>query len=769
MVDLLARLTKVRPSGDGWSARCPAHNDRRNSLSVGYKNERWLLKCHAGCAWKKILAALDLRTTDRFDAPTDGGGGRPTPLNRRASVQHSTTASMGTAASATTSASTGTTTTSPASTTGGLTLDQYAAAKGLPADFLRSCGISEFSYDQRPTLRIPYLGGGGEELAVRFRIALEGDRFRWKSGSKQCLYGLHRLEDARRVGQVVLVEGESDCHTLWHHGIAAIGVPGAANWREDRDARHLEGIETIYVVIEADRGGEAVRKWLSQSAIRHRVKLLSLPEKDPSAMHVQGPDQFKDRWRIACLAAVPWTAVETEASAAERNEAWSTCADLARRIDIFKEFDSELERLGLVGERRAAKLTYLALVSRLLERPVSVAVKGPSSGGKSFMVETVLKFFPPHAFYSLTAMSEHALAYSTEPLRHRHLVIYEAAGMKSDFATYLIRSLLSEGRLRYETVEKTKDGLVPRLIEREGPTGLIVTTTSLRLHAENETRLLSLTITDTSAQTKAVLRALAQDADPYDVDLARWHALQVWLATGPNKVVIPFAAKLAELVPPMAIRLRRDFKTVLMLVRAHALLHQVCRETDTKGRIVATVADYSAVRALVADLVAEGVDATVKTETRDLVAAVQHLIDEGHNEVAQADLRKVLKLDKSAISRRVAAAIDGSFLRNLEERKGRPARLVAGDPLPEDQEVLPAPHRLEVPTVELHGCTVDRGDRHPSSPLGGEPADPPWEAIPALHWDEDRQAVFGERAAIKEFDGKLSRSEAEALAMRARQ
>jgi hypothetical protein len=45
-------------------------------------------------------------------------------------------------------------------------------------------------------------------------------------------------------------------------------------------------------------------------------------------------------------------------------------------------------------------------------------------------------FFPPGAFYSLTAMSDRALAYSNEPLKHRHLVIYEAAGMASDFATH---------------------------------------------------------------------------------------------------------------------------------------------------------------------------------------------------------------------------------------------------------------------------------------------------------------------------------------------
>src|SRR5438105_1676967 len=101
-----------------------------------------------------------------------------------------------------------------------------------------------------------------------------------------------------------------------------------------------------------------------------------------------------------------------------------------------------------------------------MDRPVSVAVKGPSSGGKSFVVESTLKFFPSEAFYALTAMSDRALAYSSEPLKHRLLVIYEAAGMASDFATYLIRSLLSEGRLRYETVEKTKEGLVPRLIPR---------------------------------------------------------------------------------------------------------------------------------------------------------------------------------------------------------------------------------------------------------------------------------------------------------------
>jgi putative DNA primase/helicase len=154
----------------------------------------------------------------------------------------------------------------------GLTLDRYATAKRLPIDFLKTCGLSEFTYDHKPVVRIPYLGEDGEQTAVRFRIALDGDRFRWKSGTKPCLYGLNRLSDARREGQVALVEGESDCHTLWFHGISALGIPGAANWREERDARHLDGIETIYVVVEPDRGGDAVieRSWSACQQKIHR-------------------------------------------------------------------------------------------------------------------------------------------------------------------------------------------------------------------------------------------------------------------------------------------------------------------------------------------------------------------------------------------------------------------------------------------------------------------------------------------------------------------
>ena len=143
--------------------------------------------------------------------------------------------------------------------------------------------------------------------------------------------------------------------------------------------------------------------------------------------------------------------------------------------------------------------------------------------------------------------------------------------MTSEIASYLIRSLLSEGRIRYEVVEKTKNGLRPRLIEKDGPTGLIVTTTATRLHPENETRLLSLAVKDTPNQTRMVLLALARGTESDGtVDYARWQAFQSSLETGERRVEITFAQKLAGLIPPVAVRLRRDFRLLLALIHGKA-------------------------------------------------------------------------------------------------------------------------------------------------------------------------------------------------------
>jgi hypothetical protein len=662
--EIAARIPGAKKTPSGYTAKCPAHEDGSASLSVADGEKGVLVKCQAGCNTEDVCRALGLAVADLFK---DTGKGSQAP--HRA--------------------------TNPEERAKGYTVEQYATDKGLAVDFLKGLGLSDMSLSGRAAVRIPYRNRAGFEAAVRFRIAASGDKFRWRSGSKPTLYALDKLKPDEAV---VLVEGESDTHTLLAQGYNALGVPGASNWREDRDAEHLADAPTVYVIVEPDTGGEAVKKWLAVSSIRERVKLVHLGEhKDASGLYLDSPDQFKQRMDKALAEAVAWSTLETEERRKAHEEAGQACRSLARAPDILSRVADVANALGCYGEERNVQIVYLALVSRVFARPVSVAVKGCSSSGKSYLVENVLKLMPPEAYYALTAFSEHALAYGTEPLSHRVLVIFEANGMEGEMQTYLIRSLLSEGCIRYETVEKTSEGLVPRLIEREGPTGLIVTTTKTHLHPENETRLLSLTTTDTAAQTSTILAALANGQQRKEPDLSEWQALQTWIASGPCEVSIPYAAKLAELVPPVAVRLRRDFSTLLSLIKAHALLHQATRERTTEGQVLATLEDYRAVRALVLDLLSAGVESTVPDSIRETVGAVATLQGEGEEDaggVSVHTVAKALRLDKASASRRLRSAADRGYLVNLEGRRGRAAQWRTGEPMPDDLVILPKPNAL---------------------------------------------------------------------------
>ena len=682
-------------------ARCPSHNDRHASLSVGIGDKGVLLKCFSGCGKEAIVAALGLTLADLFDTPrtkkAKGARGKYTPSGNTATAQQGSAAV-------------------------GCTLAAYATAKRLPIERLRTFGLSDITYSQFPAVRIPYRGVAGQEQAIRIRLALQkgpdGDqRFVWRRGSRMSLYGLDRLREARSAKYIVMVEGESDCHTLWCTGIPAIGLPGAALY-EDAWATHFEGLDTIYIPIEPDRGGEAVLKWLERASIRDRVRLVRLADhKDISDLHVADPDQFMERWVAAIQAAEPWSVYAARQAEAQANTAWTQCSALAQEPDILRKLDESLERLGVAGERRVARLVYLGVTSRTQDRPVSGTVKGPSAGGKSYLVQQVLEHFPSSAYYVLTAMSDRALAYSEEPLKHRMLILYEAAGMSGDFATYLIRSLLSEGRVRYETVEKTKDGLRPRVIEREGPTGLFTTTTAVSLHPENETRLLSIPVTDTPAQTKQVLRALSDDrGDRADADLAPWRALQTWLETAESRVTVPYSRRLAEQIPPVAIRLRRDFTTLLTLIKAHAVLHQATRKRDATGRILATLTDYQAVRDLVLDVFDVAVQATVSATVRETVAAVVALNGSSREPVSLGVLATRLNLDKGTVSRRVRVALSDGYLQNLETKKGQPMKLVRGDPLPESFPLLPEAASLD-PSCSVAPLQEGIDTPPPPSPL----------------------------------------------------
>ena len=67
--EFMKKLEGVREDHPGqYSAKCPAHDDKTASLSVGKgRDNRIVVHCHAGCDHRDILAAMGLSEADLFD------------------------------------------------------------------------------------------------------------------------------------------------------------------------------------------------------------------------------------------------------------------------------------------------------------------------------------------------------------------------------------------------------------------------------------------------------------------------------------------------------------------------------------------------------------------------------------------------------------------------------------------------------------------------------------------------------------------------------
>ena len=280
---VLAHLKGVRASLRGWVACCPAHADHHPSLSIGVGEQgQVLLKCFADCPLERIVEAMELTVEDLF--PDAGSLGSP-----QQAVQAGTTSGNGHRPT--------------------LSTVDLAEEKWLPWQFLFHLGVMDHPGGG---VQIPYHLPDGT-LAPRHRIrtalvAREGSR--WSKGDGKIVpYGLERLEEARKAGYLVLVEGESDCWTLWCHHFPALGLPGAA-LVSTLEVDYLAGIDKLYIMQEPDAAGArfvkaierrlAAWKWAGAACV-----ITFTGAKDPNELHQQDSKAFKAAFQQALDHAEP--------------------------------------------------------------------------------------------------------------------------------------------------------------------------------------------------------------------------------------------------------------------------------------------------------------------------------------------------------------------------------------------------------------------------------------------------------------------------------
>lgn len=259
-------LKNAKITGDRIMGKCPFHDDRQDSFTADAKTG--MCHCFTGCIdgnfitfWSKYHD-VDTKTAYKQILEKYGKLSEPKPPEKPQMKD--------------------------------LTLSEYAFSKRLPEDFLKDVCLASTGKDRTGArwLKMPYQKENGEVEVFRKRYG--GKEFRWSYGSsgKLCLYGEWRLPEIRQNGYAILVEGESDTQTLWYLKLAALGVPGASNFKA-KMVPQLEGLK-IYIHVEPDKGGETflekVCRVLHEEEFSGEVFTWSCKEfgvKDPSELYMR--------------------------------------------------------------------------------------------------------------------------------------------------------------------------------------------------------------------------------------------------------------------------------------------------------------------------------------------------------------------------------------------------------------------------------------------------------------------------------------------------
>jgi hypothetical protein len=268
------------------------------------------------------------------------------------------------------------------------------------------------------------------------------------------------------------------------------------------------------------------------------------------------------------------------------NEAEKKAVEILRSPSVLAQFVKDVGKGGLIGEQRNASALFVAVVSRLLQKPLSVLVKGSSSSGKNFLVKSVLKFVPRECVHEISSMTERSLNFMSESeLAHTVLYFYEIDGRNR--SVHPNRLLLSEGKLVH-WFTKSNGGIRETRDEvTRGPVACISTTTENRLRIDDESRHLSLWLDESEVQSRRIAAAYgAEISEPIAPRrVLAWIAVQKLLETRRDwPVATPdWFFRIVDFIPTADVRVRRYWPAFVEACKTICLIHSFHRD-DHKSK-----------------------------------------------------------------------------------------------------------------------------------------------------------------------------------------
>ena len=354
--------------------------------------------------------------------------------------------------------------------------------------------------------------------------------------------------------------------------------------------------------------------------------------------------------------------------------------ELLQDPQLLARIAADYVACGLVGEETNKLVCYLAGVSRLLPRPLSVLIQSSSAAGKTALLEATLALMPPEAQLRWSALTSQSLYYlGRDELKHKILAVAEEEGVSE--ASYALKLLQSEGRLALAVATKESDTGRGRTehYEVEGPVALLLTTTRDDPDSELANRCLVLSVNEDAQQTAAIHQrqraAYSRDGAVRDAQAIRSRHLCAQRLLEPLGVVIPWAEQLT--FPTDQTRFRRDHAKYLSLIASVTLLHQYQRQEIERVRdgvaercVVATQEDVAVANRLATAVLVPRPDALLP-QTRQLLEQLRAYVTERSAcdelscstlRFSQRELRAALGWQDRALRRQLARLVELEYL-----------------------------------------------------------------------------------------------------------
>lgn len=195
------------------------------------------------------------------------------------------------------------------------------------------------------------------------------------------------------------------------------------------------------------------------------------------------------------------------------------------KSNIYSLIIDDMTTLGYVGEDENKLLVWLAAVSRLLPKPLSIFIQSPPSTGKSFLLETLLRLLPEESAEWITSMSDQAFNYMDED-DFLDNVFMMGEALHNDVIEGYIRQMQSENKIsRKVTIKDPQSGMMKTsTVKHDVRLVFMQTSTAMKVNIENLSRCLVLKVDASREQTERV-QAMQRYKESYEGHLEERHVI----------------------------------------------------------------------------------------------------------------------------------------------------------------------------------------------------------------------------------------------------